>query len=469
MNKEKSRKKVSSLKSPIIKEEMNLAEFPFTLLSHRTSESQKTIEVAQQVRSQNGRFINQRWIVTGSDEYGLPLATDNDIYLALMQVFKEDGFKDRTVHFTRYQLLKVMGKAPSKQKYNTIEGALDRLISVVIKSENAFWDNEAKAYVTKAFHLFESYDLYDERVRTPNHGQPDLPLSNVVMSEFLFNSIKSSYIKKLDIGFYFTLQTPLTRRLYRFLDRKRHQRSKFEIDITTLSSLLPLQDQYHSQIKRRLEKAHWELIEKKYLAGITYKQEPENHKETIAYFFEQPPLPDQPELILEKETTNQKDVGHRENTSTLLNELIDRKITKATAQQLIASYPADQIGKQIEIFDWLAENESTLIGKNPAGFLRKAVEENYEVPIGYSRGQEEMKKKKEEQEVSEKSIEQAKADEIKHQVKEYREQLTEQEKQQLRQEAEALIKNDKAIREEFVTEFLFQAKEAEIIKKKLGL
>lgn len=445
----------------ITKEEMNLAEFPFTLLSHRTSENQKTIEIDQKIRDRNGRIINQKWIVTGSDKFGLPLAADNDIYLALMQIFKENGFESRQVYFTRYQLLKTMDQIPSKQTYKMVERALDRMISVTVKSENAFWDNRAKTYVTKAFHLFDSYDLYDERNRNYDYIQPGLPLSNVVMSEFLFNSIKSSYIKSLDIGFYFTLQTPLTRRLYRFLDKKKYHKNVYEIDIMSLSSLMPLHDPYLSQIKRRLEKAHQELIDKGYLKNVVYNKNQGSGQEIVVYVFEDSSLPVQPELNLEF------NILDSENTNIILQKLIDRGITRAVAQQLTTNYSAEQIENQIEAFDWLTTKKSPLLERNPAGFLRKAIEENYQVPSDYLREKKrELAKQKKEQE---KEAEQSRLEEIQRQVEAYRTQLTEQERNLLRQEAIELIENDKAIRKEFVSEILIQAKESEIIRKKLGL
>ena len=459
----KTHRRIETLTNSIVKEEMNLVEFPFTLLSHRVSKDQKTFEVSQKVRSRSGRLINQRWIVTGSDKFGLPLATDNDIYLALMQIYKEDDFKDRKAHFTRYQLLKVMGLNPTKRRYDMIENALDRLVSVVVKSENAFWDHEAKAHVTKAFHLFESYDIYDERDRVQNSDQPELPLSNIVMSEFLFNSIKSSYIKNLDIGFYFTLQTPLTKRLYRFLDKKRYHRSSFEIELTRLSALLPLQDQYSSQIKRRLERAHKELIEKKYLAEVTYSRNPNNRQETVTYLFEVQSLQEQSNEAIPKSPSQGQ-------TEELIRKLADRGITEKAARHLVKRYSRGQVEGQIASFDWLVGNKSLLIDKNPAGFLRKSIEENYDSPVGYAENKNrEEWKMVQQQRKEEEAKEQKRLSEIQEKVDEYREGLSEKEYQKLREDAIALIESDDEIKKEFVTDILIRAKEGEVIRERLGL
>ena len=111
-----------------------------------------------------------------------------------------------------------------------------------------------------------------------------------------------------------------------------------------------------------------------------------------------------------------------------------------------------------------------MVAKNPAGFLRKSIEENYQPPSEYNRKQEkELIEQKRSQERVEKEAEQARLNEIQRQVNEYRDNLTDEERQSLRQEAMELIENDKAIRQEFVTDLLIRAKEAEIIRERLSL
>ena len=44
-----------------------------------------------------------------------------------------------------------MGWKPDGRSYTRLEGALDRLKTVSIKAENAFWDNAARRYITVAF------------------------------------------------------------------------------------------------------------------------------------------------------------------------------------------------------------------------------------------------------------------------------------------------------------------------------
>ncbi|MDH7570094.1 MAG: replication initiator protein A [Armatimonadota bacterium] len=349
---------------PVGKDEMNLAEYPFALLTRRMSENQKTIEVEQQVRGENGEIIVQSWVVTGSDRYGLPLAVDEDIYIALMKILKDNGFQDRTIPFTRYQILKILGKEMSKREYDRIQQSLDRLVGTTITSKNAFWDNRRKCYVSKAFHIFDAYELYREQPGRKSAHSPELPMSYVVLSSFLFESIKAGYVKNLNIDFYLSLDTPLAKRLFRFLDKKAYNNRTFEIGVMRLAEKLPVHDAYPSQVKRRLDEAHKELIRQGFLADVRYDRRRDG-EEKVVYTFARPR-----QLSPAEEETP---------PNPLVEALVERGISRAVAEDLVENHPEERIRKHVEAFDQLRAEESPRIRRNPAGYLRRAIEEDYAV------------------------------------------------------------------------------------------
>ncbi|MBI3946804.1 MAG: replication initiator protein A [Armatimonadetes bacterium] len=360
-----SRRDLQTALQPVGKDEMNLAEYPFALLTRRMSENQKTIEVEQQVRADGGEVVTQSWVVTGSDRYGLPLAVDEDIYIALMKILKDSGFRDRTIPFTRYQILKILGKDVSKREYDRIQQSLDRLVGTTITSKNAFWDNRARSYVSKAFHIFESYELYREQPGRKSARAPELPMSYVVLSSFLFESIKAGYVKNLDIEFYLSLDTPLAKRLFRFLDKKAYNNRSFEIGVMRLAVKLPVHDPYPSQVKRRLDEAHGELVSKGFLADVRYDRRRDG-EEKVVYTFARPRmlLPEEPDAPV----------------APLVGELVARGITRTAAETLVAAHSEEHIGRHIAAFDRLQAEQSARIRRNPAGYLRRAIEEDYAVP-----------------------------------------------------------------------------------------
>ncbi|HEX2999983.1 MAG TPA: replication initiator protein A, partial [Armatimonadota bacterium] len=324
---------------PIGKDEMNLAEYPFALLTRRVSDSQKTIEVEQQVRSNGtGDIVTQSWVVTGSDRYGLPLAVDEDVYIALMKILKDSGFRDRTIPFTRYQILKILGKDISKREYDRIQQSLDRLVGTTITSKNAFWDNRTKSYVSKAFHIFDSYELYREQPGRKSARSPELPMSYVVLSSFLFESVKAGYVKNLDIEYYLNLSTPLAKRLFRFLDKKGYSNRTFEIGVMRLAEKLPIHDAYPSQVKRRLDEAHQELLDRGFLADVHYDRKRDGDEKIVYTFARSRALPPEPTPL---------------PANPLVAALEARGVTRAVAEDLVLSHDPEHIQKHLDAFDRL--------------------------------------------------------------------------------------------------------------------
>lgn len=70
----------------------------------------------------------------------------------------------------------------------------------------------------------------------------------------------------------------------------------------------------------------------------------------------------------------------QQTDSVVVNGLIERGITKKVARQLAAEYAAEHIIYKMEFFDALVETESGLISRNPAGYLLKAITEDYQAP-----------------------------------------------------------------------------------------
>ena len=357
------------------KDEMNLAEFPFALLSKRMSVGKKTIEFNDTIKGRGGKLTKREWIVTGSDRFGLPRAGDEELYIALMKMTKDSNFQSRTIDFTKYKLMRIMGWSDQGKNYLRIEEGLKRLKGVSIYAKNAFWDNEAKAYATVSFGIIDNFALYDEH---PGRSQKSPPSSSFSWNEILFNSFQAGFIKNIDVDFYFSLKNSISKRLYRFLDKNRYRKPKFEIELLKLAALLPVQDRYSSQIKRRLSTAHSELLKRGFLSDVTYKKG-KSGNEKVAYRFPAAlPVRDKAAEPAEKLPSQMS-----EESAVMLQRLEERHITNRAAKALVINYPIDQIQRQIEVFDWLRERKSVLVGKNPAGFLRKSIEENYQPPEEY--------------------------------------------------------------------------------------
>ena len=161
--------------------------------------------------------------------------------------------------------------------------SLNRLTSTTVVATNCFYDNLAKSWVSEAFHLFDRYKLYQER-----KGRAASPhLSFIEMSEFFYRSVAvANYIKDLNLGIYYSLALPISKRLFRYLDKNRYRKSRYEEAVMRMAYKLPLNYTYPSQVRQKLARAHEELLRHGYLTNVTYSLTQEGEDKVIYDFAE---------------------------------------------------------------------------------------------------------------------------------------------------------------------------------------
>ncbi|MDQ7827023.1 MAG: plasmid replication initiator TrfA [Candidatus Eremiobacteraeota bacterium] len=378
------------------RDEMNLVEFPITLLAKRQEPGTRTIKFADTIAGEKDKPIKREWTVTGSDEFGLPLAIDNDVLLAIMLMGKNNNFENRTIHFSRYKLCKIMGWDIDGRAYRRIEDALDRLKGVSVKAKNAFWDNERKAYVTTNFGIIDNYELLDSSKAGPA-GQESFPFSYVNLNEVIFKSIKAGYIKSLDAKVYFGFESAITKKLFRYLDKKRYDgKKKFEINIYALAYHHIGFDsdtyKYASKIKEKLNTAHRELIEIGFIKSAEYQKTSDGSTEKVVYVF------GKKGELLEPVREQEREEGPPEEE--LLRRLQETGISGKVAEQLLREYPQDLIEKQLEALPYrkAADAPAVLIASIqgewalPPKYLEKVKEEDVREREREERGEEERVK-----------------------------------------------------------------------------
>lgn len=196
-------------------EEMNLAEFPVALLTNGAAKGLKTLTF----EGERGTLI-----VTGSDLYGLPTAPDVDVLVALLALTKrENDFREPTVPFSRYELRKILGWPDQGHTYRRIDEAMKRWASVTLFYKGSFYDNSMKANVDATFHIIDDILVYGDEVRKVMRatGQK-MPPSTFTWHRIFFASCRNNYLKTLDLDEYFALGSSVTKRIYRFMDKRFH-------------------------------------------------------------------------------------------------------------------------------------------------------------------------------------------------------------------------------------------------------
>lgn len=269
MGKRTKKQEVSEAPSARIvgKDEMNLAEFPIGKLGAR--DNRETLVYEGWITDASGRRIKQKWIVSGSKQYGLPHELGNRILVAFITLAAAQ--QSKKVSFVDHQMLKMLRLSRGKANYQHFERNLLQLGGLTIYSEQAFWDNEEKRHITtkRAFHIFEDLWLSSwtegEDRRSSAHGY-------VVFNDVFWHNIETGYLKSLNLELYLgTLKSSIARQLYRCLDKMMRYRNQFEIDVFDLANRIGLNNYaYPSQIKQKLQPALAELTRIGFLKSATF-------------------------------------------------------------------------------------------------------------------------------------------------------------------------------------------------------
>ena len=361
------------------KDEMNLAEFPLCCISDRAQPDQKTLVFEDQVwDASRNEMVPRQLTITGSDRFGLPTATDDEVLVGMIQLSKLRHFAERSVFFTRYEMIRLLGWRDETKSYDRLETSLNRWVGVTLYYENAWWNREQQCWVNEKFHVLDNVTLFDrEKYRRQSPSQTQLPLSHFTWNDVLFRSFKAGNLKGLDFDFFKGLDGAITKRLYRFLDKRFFHRDHYEFNLKELSWVhVGLSRNYDvANLKRRLRPAIVELEQKGFLL----------------------PMPDQERFLKVScgdwrvvfDRARSKSLPKRvspdldEGKAALCQALVERGVTASTAADTVIAHPPERIRTQLEVFDWLVASADSRVSRNPAGFLISAIKSEYAPPKGF--------------------------------------------------------------------------------------
>jgi Replication initiator protein A len=377
------------------RDEMNLAEFPITLLTDRVPKDQKEAVYQDEIYDERTgrRLIRKLTIQAGN--YGLTTAVDDEVILALIQMTKrKNQFTDRKVEFSRHELLRLLGWSGGGASYERILTSLRKWTSVYLDYENAWRDNRAKAWTTKGFHIIETFEFNDSRTVD---DQLELLPSYIIWNEVIFESFQAGYLKPLDYDLCSGLSNSTAKRMYRFLDKRFHHKPDWMFDLKELAhEHIGLSRNYDgpAHLKRKLQPAISELESVGFLEPLSDSDRfPKDGKSWKIHLIQKssalPPLP-----------APGNDAAAEPRS--LVTELTERGVTKATAAELMQRHPAETIQLKIDVFDWMLEKQDKRVAKSPAGYLVKSINDDYAAPKGFlskaeQRQQQEARQAKERQ------------------------------------------------------------------------
>ncbi len=217
------------------RDEMNLCELPFALLSERQCNRKFLQFEVEDYDREKRSTVSRKLTVKGDPEFGLPTAKDEEIYLGLLKYTNDyNGFNDAKVTLKRPELFELMGWPKSDWAYTRLTLGMQRLVGVRLSYQNQWRDNRDKQFRDQgAFGILDSFRFVDARKQKDNYTEH---ASTFRWSNVLFQSFDCGYLKRIDFGLSRDLSAT-ARRLYRYLDKHFHppHHRKVTMDLARLA------------------------------------------------------------------------------------------------------------------------------------------------------------------------------------------------------------------------------------------
>jgi hypothetical protein len=338
---------------PLVQVESNIEEWPVFQLGRSKSNS---VVVERHIQSEDRNSLKQRMEVSAPGKYRLPGRFDLDTYSAVLELLEIRGGmpEDGVLGFSLHELILLMDLEPSGRTYEEVKRSLRRIAATVLESDNAFWSNGQQRHISDTFRLWDvTFDaVTDKNGSSARH--------RIEFGKLFQRSFEEHYLRGLDIEFYWTLDSPVAKRLYRLIDLKRSGSASWQVDLFELQKHIPIGPYaYVSKINEKLKAAHEELIERGFLSDVAYPE-----KSVVIY------------KVSEAFRTRREglELAGTQEEIIAIHLLTRSGLRGDVARDLVAKHGPAHCTHYANALP----HQKNL--RNPAGWLRRAIEEGFELP-----------------------------------------------------------------------------------------
>lgn len=168
---------------------------------------------------ENSKALTRRWFVQPHALYGLPGPFDRDVTIVIYEIVYEkylakDLLVPRTMPIgTLRDFAERMGiNSNSGKNIASIKESLKRLKNTLVDSEETFFDNRKKRYISISFRLLAGVGFADEEEDGVKHEA-----NFIIFDEMLLSNLNSGYVMVVDVDCLRTLKTNIAKQLYAHL------------------------------------------------------------------------------------------------------------------------------------------------------------------------------------------------------------------------------------------------------------
>ena len=340
----------------LVQVESNIEEWPIFQLGRSKASS---VVAERELKGEDGSSMRQRMEVSAPGKYRLPGRFDYDVYSAVLELLEIRGGmpEDGVLRFSIHEIILIMDLEPSGRTYEEVKRSLRRIAATVLESDSAFWSSGQQRHISDTFRLWDvALDAVTDRNGSGSRHQ-------IEFGKLFRRSFEEQYLRGLDIDFFWELDSPVAKRLYRLVDLKRSGEASWKTDLFDLQKYIPIGPYaYVSKVKEKLGAAHKELIAKGFLSGVFY-----SGRSGVAYEVAEAFHSHQESLEL---------AGTKEELIAI--QLLTRSGLRGdVARDLVAKHGPPHCTRYANSLPY----QNNL--RNPAGWLRKAIEDGYELDDPY--------------------------------------------------------------------------------------
>lgn len=224
----------------------------------------------------------------------VPHGLDADVVFGLLTSYELQGRPaDRFLQLRLDLLCQYIGLQPGGQIYPRLRQSLERLTHTTFYAESC-WGEERNGtwkWQSKTFRIVDSLTFKGEgAAQADTHRFQATTEVEVSLGREILHSIGLGHTRHLDLEFYWSLSSPLTRLLYRVIEEQKALCSgkTFVIDLKSWGEHLGLRELVQGgaregkwevpatrvfeprRIRRALDPAHSELLQRGYFKDVTY-------------------------------------------------------------------------------------------------------------------------------------------------------------------------------------------------------
>src|SRR5688500_4429076 len=196
-----------------------------------------------------------RWRVLPGPGERLPGTFDQDVYVELCRRFHDaDQPKDGAITFTLHSFLRSIDRRVDGRTYDQLRSALGRLERTTLDSADAYYSASAGGTFSGQFTVLSSVTI--ERRRNLDREQLGLfaavpaaepGVARIVFHPLVRENLTARHVITLSLARYFSLQSPVARRLYRLIEIARvNGMVSWRVSLERLRDMLPLVQKYPS-------------------------------------------------------------------------------------------------------------------------------------------------------------------------------------------------------------------------------